>query len=188
MKDCWLSSECHLSTCCASWEPPQMLQVLASLSGRTHIQYPSDKSTPVWCEKNKKTKTTTSCCWVLNGVSSLWLHLTLSLCGRRRAIQNNPEIRIISEVQKPLVYQDTTMTKDDDLLPLRMAPPWDMRLPGRHPPNTPCAHPSRGSNHTSELIQRSCMELRIGDTRVSRPIITGFVDSMVILWWIYIYI
>jgi len=33
-----------------------MLQVLASLSGRTHIQYPSDKSTPVWCEKNKKNK------------------------------------------------------------------------------------------------------------------------------------
>lgn len=137
---------------------------------------------PCLVRKKQKTKTTTSCCWVLNGVSSLWLHLTLSLCGRRRAIQNNPEIRIISEVQKPLVYQDTTMTKDDDLLPLRMAPPWDMRLPGRHPPNTPCAHPSRGSNHTSELIQRSCMELRIGDTRVSRPIITGFVDSMVILW------
>lgn len=134
-------------------------------------------------KKNKnQTKTTTSCCWVLNGVSSLWLHLTLSFCGRRRAIQNNPEIRIISEVQKPLVYQDTTMTKDDDLLPLRMAPLWDMRLPGRHPPNTPCAHPSRGSNHTSELIQRSCMELRIRDTRVSTPIITGFVDLMVILW------
>jgi hypothetical protein len=49
MNDCWLSSECHLSTCCASWEPPQMLQVLASLSGRTHIQDPSDMSTPVWC-------------------------------------------------------------------------------------------------------------------------------------------
>ena len=137
-----------------------MLQVLASLSGRTHIQDPSDKSTPVWCGKKQKSNK----------------NYNIMLLGAQKPLVPS------SEVQKPLVYQDTTMTKDDDFLPLRMAPPWDMRLPGRHPPNTPCAHPSRGSNHTSELIQRSCMELRIGETRESRPIITGIVDL-----YLYIY-
>ena len=95
LKDCWLSSECHLGPSCANWEPPQMLQALASLSERTHIQDPqtsSDKSTSFFGAKKKNT--VPSCCWVLNGVFRPCTEFT-------QLLESNPEIRSMPEVQKP---------------------------------------------------------------------------------------